>query len=93
MTRLASTDWADNMLNEDIKLMTAPLLSQWNGQPVVQEQFKEIQIEDLLQRDPIQIDIKKVASHLEGKRVLITGAAGSIGSEIMALRRKTFIYY
>ncbi len=83
MTRLASTDWADNMLNEDIKLMTAPLLSQWNGQPVVQEQFKEIQIEDLLQRDPIQIDIKKVASHLEGKRVLITGAAGSIGSEIM----------
>lgn len=83
MSRLANTDWADKLLNENIKLMTAPLLSQWNGQPIVQDQFKEIQIEDLLQRAPIQIDIQKVASHLEGKRVMITGAAGSIGSEIM----------
>lgn len=83
MTRLGSTDWADKLLNENIKLMTAPLLSQWDGQPFSQNQLKEIQIEDLLQRAPIQIDIQKVASHLEGKRVMITGAAGSIGSEIM----------
>lgn len=46
-------------------------------------QLKEIQIEDLLQREPIEVDIHKIASHLEGKRVMITGAAGSIGSEIM----------
>ncbi len=83
MARLGNPDWADKLLNENIKLMTAPLLSQWNGQPINQDSLKEIQIEDLLQRDPIQIDIKKVASHLEGKRVMITGAAGSIGSEIM----------
>ena len=45
--------------------------------------IKEIQIEDLLGRDPIKINMKEIASHLEGKRVMITGAAGSIGSEIM----------
>ena len=63
--------------------MTAPPLSEWSGQTLNRTQLKEIQIEDLLQRDPIEIDIHKVASHLEGKRVMITGAAGSIGSEIM----------
>ena len=65
------------------KLMTAPPLSEWNGQPLNRTQLKEIQIEDLLPRAPIEIDMRKVASHLEGKRVMITGAAGSIGSEIM----------
>ena len=63
--------------------MTAPPLSEWNGQALSRTQLKEIQIEDLLQRNPIEIDIHKVAAHLEGKRVMITGAAGSIGSEIM----------
>ena len=58
-------------------------MSEWSGQTLNRTQLKEIQIEDLLQRDPIEIDIHKVASHLEGKRVMITGAAGSIGSEIM----------
>lgn len=58
-------------------------MSEWNGQALSRTQLKEIQIEDLLQRNPIEIDIHKVASHLEGKRVMITGAAGSIGSEIM----------
>lgn len=44
---------------------------------------KEIKMEDLLPREPIQIDTLRIASHIEGKRVLITGAAGSIGSELM----------
>ena len=70
------------MLAHNIKWRSAPPISEWNGQ-LNPTQIKEIQIEDLLQRDPIQIDIRKVASHLEGKRVMITGAAGSIGSEIM----------
>ena len=58
-------------------------MSEWGGQPLNRTQLKEIQIEDLLQREPIEVDIHKIASHLEGKRVMITGAAGSIGSEIM----------
>lgn len=83
MEELKKSDMADRLLVHNIKLMTAPPLSEWNGQVLSRTQLKEIQIDDLLQRNPIEIDIHKVASHLEGKRVMITGAAGSIGSEIM----------
>ena len=83
MEELKKSDMADRLLVHNIKLMTAPPLSEWNGQALSRTQLEEIQIEDLLQRNPIEIDIHKVASHLEGKRVMITGAAGSIGSEIM----------
>ncbi len=83
MEKLKKSDMADRLLAHNIKLMTAPPLSEWGGQTLNRTQLKEIQIEDLLQRDPIEIDIHKIASHLEGKSVMITGAAGSIGSEIM----------
>lgn len=83
MEALKKNELADLLLANKIKLLTAPPLSEWTGQTLEHAQIKEIQIEDLLQRDPIDIDIRKVASNLEGKRVLITGAAGSIGSEIM----------
>lgn len=83
MEALKHSDMADRLLAHNIKLMTAPPLSEWNNQFLDRTQLKEIQIEYLLQRNPIEIDIHKVASHLEGKRVMITGAAGSIGSEIM----------
>lgn len=66
-----------------IKLLTSTPLSEIGQREFNKNDIKEIQIEDLLQRDPIQIDMKTIASHLEGKRVMITGAAGSIGSEIM----------
>ena len=83
MEELKKSDMADRLLAHNIKLMTAPPLSEWSGQTLNRTQLKEIQIEDLLQREPIEVDIHKIASHLEGKRVMITGAAGSIGSEIM----------
>lgn len=83
MEELKRSDMADRLWAHNIKLMTAPPLNEWSGQTLNRTQLKEIQIEDLLQRNPIEIDIHKVASHLEGKRVMITGAAGSIGSEIM----------
>lgn len=83
MENFKKGNMADNLLGHNIKLMTAPPLSEWNRKALNYNQLKEIQIEDLLQRDPIVIDTHKVASHLEGKRVMITGAAGSIGSEIM----------
>lgn len=83
MEALKKNELADLLLANKIKLLTAPPLSEWTGQTLEHAQIKEIQIEDLLQRDPIDIDIRKVALNLEGKRVLITGAAGSIGSEIM----------
>lgn len=83
MNALKRTDMADKLLAHNIRLLTAPPLSEWGSNMLNPVQLKEIQIEDLLERETIQVDIHKIASHLEGKRVLITGAAGSIGSEIM----------
>lgn len=83
MDQLKNTDFADRMMRGNIRLLGIPAFSEWNGDTLSSGDIKEIQIEDLLQRDPIKIDMRKVASHLEGKRVMITGAAGSIGSEIM----------
>ena len=80
---LKNSDLADRMLREGVKIFLAPEVSDdWD--PSSQKQVvKEVQIEDLLGRDPIKINMQEIAPHLEGKRVLITGAAGSIGSEIM----------
>lgn len=83
LNKLKDNHLTDTFLDNRIKLLTAPPLSEWNTNTLSSSQLKEIQIEDLLQRDAISVDIRKIASHLEGKRVMITGAAGSIGSEIM----------
>ena len=73
---------ADRLLQENVKIFMAPEVSDdWQGNR--NKVMKEVQIEDLLGRDPIKINMQEIAAHLEGKRVLITGAAGSIGSEIM----------
>ena len=80
---LKNSDLPDRLLRENIKIYIAPEVSDdWEngGQKQV---VKEVQIEDLLGRDPIKINMQEISAHLEGKRVLITGAAGSIGSEIM----------
>ncbi|WP_409252146.1 polysaccharide biosynthesis protein [Bacillus sp. SCS-153A] len=45
-------------------------------------QFREVQVEDLLGRDPIELDMKSISQKLTGKTILVTGAGGSIGSEI-----------
>ena len=83
INELKNTDFTDQLLKHKIKLLTVPPISEWNATTLSSNEVKEIQIEDLLQRDPIKVDLQKIASHLEGKRVMITGAAGSIGSEIM----------
>ncbi len=46
-------------------------------------QLKEVSVEDLLPRSEIRVDLKSVEELIQGRRVLITGAAGSIGSEIV----------
>jgi FlaA1/EpsC-like NDP-sugar epimerase len=45
-------------------------------------QFREVQVEDLLGRDPVELDIGSISEYVSGKTVLVTGAGGSIGSEI-----------
>lgn len=83
MNTIKRMEIADKFLSHNIRLLTAPPLGEWRSNILTSKQLKEIQIEDMLEREPISVDIHKIASHLEGKRILITGAAGSIGSEIM----------
>ncbi|MDL2213399.1 polysaccharide biosynthesis protein, partial [Bacteroides sp. OttesenSCG-928-N06] len=83
MENMKDSEFTDKFLGSNIKLLTAPPLSEWGNKTLTVTDLKQIQIEDLLERETIEVDIKKIASHLEGKRVLVTGAAGSIGSEIM----------
>lgn len=66
-----------------IKIVTVPPTSEWLSGTLDKKQMQKLKIEDLLQRKPIKIDQSKVKNDLCGKRVLITGAAGSIGSEIV----------
>ena len=74
--------FADRFLTEGIKMFTAPAIISGLDQSAPAP-IKQVQIEDLLMRDPIEIDMVGIASQLQGRRILITGAAGSIGSEIM----------
>jgi len=52
------------------------------GGPNVVRQVREVQVEDVLGRDPVRMDIDRVGRYLEGKVVMVTGAGGSIGSEL-----------
>lgn len=74
----------ETFIDHDVSLLTTDSsFNEWNGKASDKRELKEVQIEDLLPRMPIKINMKAVASNLEGKRILITGAAGSIGSEIV----------
>lgn len=76
----AKKDFQDALLAEGIHIYM-PTTQEWNRNE--QQQLKEVSIEDLLPRDEISIDMESVGSMLHGKRILITGSAGSIGSEIV----------
>lgn len=64
------------------KIKTLPSVSQLIDESVLIQKIKEVDIEDLLGRDPVSLDIEEICSYLEGKVVLVTGGGGSIGSEL-----------
>ena len=68
-----------------IRTQTLPSVSELLNDTVELRQMREIRIDDLLRRDPVKTDMLKVRSMLEGERVLVTGAGGSIGSELCRL--------
>ena len=76
----ANKDFQDALLGEGIHIYM-PTTQEWNRNE--QQQLKEVSIEDLLPRDEISIDMESVGAMLHGKRILITGSAGSIGSEMV----------
>lgn len=73
----------EKCLTLGIQVLTVPPSDQWIYGKLNLQQIKDLKIEDLLQRKPIQIDNTRISEDLYGKRVLVTGAAGSIGSEIV----------
>lgn len=73
----------DQCLEFNYKVYMVPLISDWENQKEISQKVKNLQIEDLLERKPIVLDSKSISKQLKDKTILITGAAGSIGSEIV----------
>ncbi|RIW36061.1 polysaccharide biosynthesis protein [Bacillus salacetis] len=64
------------------KTQIMPMIEDIATGKVSVNQFRDVQVEDLLGRDPIELDMKSISQKLTGKTILVTGAGGSIGSEI-----------
>lgn len=69
-------------LKYNLNFQRVPNVNEWIGGALSSKQLRTVKIEDLLNRTPISLDNKNIKSFVRGKRVLVTGAAGSIGSEI-----------
>ncbi len=73
----------DNCLKHGIKIQQVPAMRDWLNGKLDTQQLQNINIEDLLEREVIQIHNEAIYSELKGKKILVTGAAGSIGSELV----------
>jgi FlaA1/EpsC-like NDP-sugar epimerase len=83
ITAKRKNELVDFCLNHDIKVLVVPAYSNWTEGSFSSRQLRSINIEELLERDPIHINNNQIRAQIKGKRVLVTGAAGSIGSEIV----------
>ncbi len=72
----------DECLEYDFKVYTVPLVTDWEDFQQISKKVKTFEIEDLLDRKPIKLHMDNISEQHKGKIVLITGGAGSIGSEI-----------
>ncbi len=72
----------EKCLAHDVHIMNVPPVTSWINGELSFKQIKKIKIEDLLEREPIQLDLDIIRNQLTDKTILITGGAGSIGSEI-----------
>lgn len=73
----------DLCLKEQVKVLSAPPFQEWSEGELNLRQIREIRIEDLLERQEIKLSVEHIGQELGGKVILVTGAAGSIGSEIV----------
>lgn len=74
----------DECLEFNMKVYSVPLITDWEDEKEISQKVKTFQIQDLLERKPIVLDSQLISNKIKGKTVLITGAAGSIGSEIVS---------
>jgi FlaA1/EpsC-like NDP-sugar epimerase len=72
----------EECLEYNFKVFTVPLITDWEDEKQISNKVKRFEIEDLLERKPIVLDTQTISSQINEKTILITGAAGSIGSEI-----------
>ena len=81
---ITRTTLIDSLIKAGIKILISPAEAvEWDGKSdLSHKELREVEIEDLLPRDKIEIDMDAIGNMLRGKRILITGAAGSIGSEM-----------
>ena len=75
----------DEFIEAGIHIMMMPQAEEWDGKDstLKHTQLREVAVEDLLPRDKIEVDMDAIGEQLKGKCILITGAAGSIGSEMV----------
>lgn len=78
-----NTELVDSLIKDGIKIFMMPDEQEWTIKSITYKQLKEVDIVDLLPREQIQMDLGAIADMLQDKRIMITGAAGSIGSEIV----------
>ena len=81
---ITRTTLIDSLIKAGIKILISPAEAvEWDGKSdLSHKELREVEIEDLLPRDRIEVDMDAIGNMLRGKRILITGAAGSIGSEM-----------
>jgi FlaA1/EpsC-like NDP-sugar epimerase len=83
LTKEEQISIVDSCLEYNYKVYVVPIISDWANQKEISKKVTSFQIQDLLERNPIVLDNKSISEQLTGKSILITGAAGSIGSEIV----------
>ncbi|MDV6373060.1 polysaccharide biosynthesis protein [Deinococcus arenicola] len=75
--------YVDAARQAGLQARTVPGLYELAGGQVTTEQLRSVSVEDLLRRDPVEIDQGNISEYLKGQTVLVTGAGGSIGSELV----------
>ncbi len=83
LTPQRKNELVDFCLDHDISILTVPPYNQWADGSFAPRQLRTMRIEELLEREPIVIQNEQILKEVKGKRILVTGAAGSIGSELV----------
>ncbi|MGE4288853.1 MAG: polysaccharide biosynthesis protein [Salinivirgaceae bacterium] len=77
------TNLVELCLNNNVRVLAVPSVDSWINGELSSKQIRQVKIEELLERNPIQLDVARINEQVKNKVVLITGAAGSIGSEMV----------
>ena len=83
ITALKKKEVLESVINLGLEILDTPSFDQWFNGHLQVKQLRKVQLEDLLGREPITLDLKRIEEGLREKTILVTGAAGSIGSEIV----------